>query len=80
MCDQENSQRIVGELLDYLLHADFDIQEELALKIAVLAEKFASNNRTWYVDTILRLISLGGNNVPDDVWSVPFGLGISPNF
>jgi len=68
MCDQENSQRIVGELLDYLLHADFDIQEELALKIAVLAEKFASNNRTWYVDTILRLISLGGNNVPDDVW------------
>jgi AP-2 complex subunit alpha len=70
MCDQGNSQRIVGELLDYLLHADFDIQEELALKIAVLAEKFAASNRTWYVDTVLRLISLGGSNVPDDVWFV----------
>lgn len=68
MCDQSNSQRIVGELLNYLLHADFDIQEELALKIAVLAEKFAASNRTWYVDTVLRLISLGGSNVPDDVW------------
>lgn len=68
MCDQSNSQRIVGELLDYLLHADFDIQEELALKIAVLAEKFATSNRKWYVDTVLRLISLGGSNVPDDVW------------
>jgi AP-2 complex subunit alpha len=70
MCDQSNSQRIVGELLNYLLHADFDIQEELALKIAVLAEKFAASNRTWYVDTVLRLISLGGSNVPDDVWYV----------
>jgi AP-2 complex subunit alpha len=67
MCDKSNAMRIVSELLNYLIHADFDIQEELVLKIAILAEKFASNY-AWYVDTILRLISLGGENVPDDIW------------
>ena len=33
----------VGELVDYLVTADFAMREELVLKIAILAEKYAPN-------------------------------------
>ena len=36
----------MGELLTYLLTADYLIREELALKIALMAERFAPN-KTW---------------------------------
>ena len=39
------------------------------LKIAILAEKFASDLR-WYVDVILQLISHAGDFVSDDIWCV----------
>ena len=67
MCDHSNSKRIVAELLAYLADAEFDIREELVLKIAILAEKFAANY-AWYVDTILTLISVAPEDVPDDIW------------
>lgn len=37
------------------------------LKIAILAEKFASDF-TWYVDMILNLIRLAGDYVSEEVW------------
>ncbi|KAL6076930.1 AP-2 complex subunit alpha [Balamuthia mandrillaris] len=67
MCDKSNSKKIVAEMLEFLIRADFDIREELVIKIAILAEKYASSN-AWFVDTVLRLISLGGESVPDDIW------------
>jgi AP-2 complex subunit alpha len=47
MCDISNAKDIVEELLQYLTTADFAIREELALKAAILAEKFAPN-LAWY--------------------------------
>ncbi|KAH7689795.1 Clathrin/coatomer adaptor adaptin-like N-terminal protein [Dioscorea alata] len=41
MCDITNAKDIVEELLQYLSTADFAMREELALKAAILAEKFA---------------------------------------
>lgn len=67
MCDRSNAQGIVGELLAYTQNAEYDIREELAIKIAILAEKFAADYR-WYVDTILHLIAIAGDFVSDDVW------------
>jgi AP-2 complex subunit alpha len=67
MCDKNSSKAIVAELLTYLVAADYAIREELVLKIANLAEKFASNY-SWYVDVILQLISLAGDFVSDDIW------------
>eukprot|EP00741_Cyanophora_paradoxa_P020808 tig00021312_g20087.t1 len=67
ICDASNGQEIVGELLDFLVTADFAIREELVLKIAILAEKFAPR-LAWYVDVILQLISLAGDFVSDVVW------------
>jgi AP-2 complex subunit alpha len=67
MCDGNNSEQVVGELLDYLVTADFAIREELVLRVAILAERFAPNLR-WYVDTILKLMALAGDFVGDAVW------------
>lgn len=67
MCDKYTSKEIVGELLTYLLTADYAIREELVIKLANLAAKFASNYQ-WYVDVILQLITLAGDFVSDDIW------------
>lgn len=42
MCDSSNSKRIVGELLRYLQVADYNLREEMVLKIAILTERFAT--------------------------------------
>lgn len=67
MCDVDNSEVIVGELLQYLKIADYGLREEMVLKIAILTEKYASSYR-WYVDTILELLSAAGDHVSDEVW------------
>ena len=67
MCDSTNATEIVSEMLIYLKQADFAIREELVLKIAILAEKYATDY-SWYVDTILELIRVGGDFVGDEVW------------
>ncbi|KAI5794373.1 adaptin N terminal region-domain-containing protein [Peziza echinospora] len=67
MCDPSNAAPIVSELLKYLQSADYAIREEMVLKIAILAEKYATEYQ-WYVDTSLRLISMAGDHVSDEVW------------
>lgn len=42
MCDGTNAKIIVGELLKYLIVADYSLREEMVLKIAILTEKFAT--------------------------------------
>ncbi|CAA6658620.1 unnamed protein product [Spirodela intermedia] len=67
MCDVSNAKDIVEELLQYLSTAEFAMREELALKAAILAEKFAPD-LSWYVDVILQLIDKAGDFVSDDIW------------
>ncbi|KAI3792826.1 hypothetical protein L2E82_06717 [Cichorium intybus] len=52
----------------YLATADFAMREELVLKAAILAEKFAPD-LSWYVDVILQLIDKAGDFVSDAIWS-----------
>jgi hypothetical protein len=67
MCDKSNSEEIVSEMLSYLETADYSIREEMVLKVAILAEKYASDY-TWYVDVILNLIRIAGDYVSEEVW------------
>ncbi|KAK1747224.1 AP-2 complex subunit alpha-2 [Skeletonema marinoi] len=67
ICDTDNAERIVDELVAHLVVADASIREEMVLKIAILAEKYATDLR-WYVDTILKLISISGDYVSDPIW------------
>jgi AP-2 complex subunit alpha len=67
MCDKSTANSIVDALVEYLSSAPYEMREELVLKIAILAERFANELR-WYVDVILKLISLAGDYVTDDIW------------
>uniref|UniRef100_A0A8C6KZG7 Clathrin/coatomer adaptor adaptin-like N-terminal domain-containing protein n=1 Tax=Nothobranchius furzeri TaxID=105023 RepID=A0A8C6KZG7_NOTFU len=67
MCDRSNAKQIVTEMLSYLETADYAIREEIVLKVAILAEKYAVDY-TWYVDTILNLIRIAGDYVSEEVW------------
>ncbi|KHN85278.1 AP-2 complex subunit alpha-2 [Toxocara canis] len=72
MCDRHvlllsNAAEIVSEMLSYLETADYSIREEMVLKVAILAEKYATDY-TWYVDVILKLIRIAGDYVSEEVW------------
>lgn len=67
ICNADNVRIIVNELLKYLQAADFAIRGEMVIRIAILAEKYA-NEFQWYVDISLRLISIAGSHVSDEVW------------
>ncbi|PAV91103.1 hypothetical protein WR25_02806 [Diploscapter pachys] len=67
MCDRSNASEIVAEMLTYLETADYSIREEMVLKVAILAEKYATDY-TWYVDVILKLIRVAGDYVSEEVW------------
>jgi len=68
MCTQNTAKKIVEELLAYAEEkVDLVIKEELVLKIAILAEKFA-DNLIWYIDSVIKLISSSGDFVTDDIW------------
>ena len=64
----ETSSEIINEFLDHLQERnDFQIMEELVLKVAILAEKFAIN-LSWYIDVIIKLIEYAGDYTSDDLW------------
>ena len=67
LCDQSVAGEVVNELLDYLQENDYDLKEEMVLKIAILAEKFAEN-LNWYIDVIIKLIEFAGDYVSEDIW------------
>ncbi|KAM3140321.1 hypothetical protein pb186bvf_007481 [Paramecium bursaria] len=68
MSSPNTSQRIVEELLSYAENgADLQIKDELVLKIAILAEKFADDLQ-WYINVIVRMINASGDFVTDYIW------------
>lgn len=86
LCDQDSATNVVNELLVYLNENDYSLKEELVLKIAILAEKFALN-LNWYVDVIVKLITTesAGDYVSDEirfrVYQILTGFGESePNY
>jgi AP-2 complex subunit alpha len=67
MCSGKNSSVIVNKLVEYLDIAEYELKEELVLKIAILAEKYPVNNQ-WYLDIIFRLIQTAGDATPQEIW------------
>ncbi|KAL4902837.1 hypothetical protein BDW74DRAFT_157711 [Aspergillus multicolor] len=67
MCDITNAAPIVNELMRYLQSADYAIREEMVLKIAIITERYATDAQ-WYIDVTLKLLSLAGDHVNDEVW------------
>jgi len=67
LCNSKSSSEIVNEILDYLQENDYELKEEMVLKVAILSEKFAEN-LNWYIDVIIKLIEFAGDYVNEDLW------------
>lgn len=67
MTDKNNAEVVVSELLLNLSSADASIKDDMVVKIAILAEKFALNLQ-WYLDTMVQVIMVAGDFVSEDVW------------
>lgn len=67
LCDASMAGEVVNEILDYLQENDYELKEEIVLKVAILAEKFAEN-LNWYIDVIIKLIEYAGDYVNEDLW------------
>jgi len=67
ICDEENVVEILEHLLRYLSKAEYAMREEMVLKIAILAEKFATDMQ-WYINIVLQLLTIAGDFVTEDVW------------
>jgi AP-1 complex subunit gamma-1 len=61
-----NIKQIVKEMLNYLLTADNEFKEELVRKICTALDLHSPNKR-WHVDTAIKVLSLAGNYVPEEV-------------
>ena len=68
MCDASNVHSVIDELVKYFVTADFDIREELAIKTAILAERYSVNDRQWFVHIALQIIDKAGDFINDDLW------------
>eukprot|EP00026_Physarum_polycephalum_P002308 Phypoly_transcript_02314.p1 GENE.Phypoly_transcript_02314~~Phypoly_transcript_02314.p1 ORF type:complete len:848 (+),score=158.44 Phypoly_transcript_02314:117-2660(+) len=66
LVNETNIRILVRELLNFLLISDVQFRPELVAKLCMVTEKYAPTKR-WHVDTILRVMSIGGNFIPDDV-------------
>ena len=67
MCNTDNADRIVDELVAHVVVAHASIREKTVPTTAMLAEKYATDCR-WYVDTTFKLISISGDYVSDATW------------
>eukprot|EP01120_Amphizonella_sp_Union-15-10_P006524 TRINITY_DN2106_c0_g9_i1.p1 TRINITY_DN2106_c0_g9~~TRINITY_DN2106_c0_g9_i1.p1 ORF type:complete len:516 (+),score=92.81 TRINITY_DN2106_c0_g9_i1:159-1706(+) len=63
-----NVRNLVRELISFLLVADIEFRPDLTARLCALTEQYAPHKR-WQVDTILKIMSIAGNYVPDEVCS-----------
>ncbi|KAF2075496.1 hypothetical protein CYY_003188 [Polysphondylium violaceum] len=63
---EQNIRVLVRELLNFLLISDAQFKSELVAKLCIVTEKYAPSKR-WQIDTILRVMSIAGSFIPDEV-------------
>lgn len=76
LVNSKNVRMLVRELLTFLLSADIEFRADLTTKICFVTEKFAPTKK-WHIDTILRVLTISGDHVSDEVISNLVSLIIS---
>ncbi|PAN08795.1 hypothetical protein PAHAL_1G436600 [Panicum hallii] len=66
LVNDTNVKPLTKELIDYLSIADPDFKGDLTEKLCSIVEKF-SQEKLWYLDQMIKVLSLAGNHVKDDV-------------
>ncbi|CAJ1410681.1 unnamed protein product [Effrenium voratum] len=65
LTDETNIKSMTKELLNYLLVAEPDFKEELCSKVCMAVETKFSPNRRWQIDTLIKVMCLGGSFVKE---------------
>ena len=68
LINESNVRVLIRELLAFLEVADNEFKPTMTSQIGVAADKFAPNKR-WHFDTMLRVLSLAGNYVKEQILS-----------
>jgi len=63
LVNEKNIKILAHELLNFLSASSPDMKANLAAKLCRITEKFAPSKK-WYVDTIIRVMSIAGNDLP----------------
>ncbi|KAF5741055.1 AP-1 complex subunit gamma-2-like isoform X2 [Tripterygium wilfordii] len=67
LVNESNVKPLTKELIEYLEVSDQDFKGDLTAKICSIVEKF-SQEKNWYIDQMLKVLSEAGNFVKDEVW------------
>jgi AP-1 complex subunit gamma-1 len=65
LVSEENVKSLAKELLHQLVVAEKDFKEQLCGKICIAIAKYAPNRR-WQIDTLIKVMCVGGNYMPDE--------------
>jgi len=68
LINESNVRVLIRELLAFLEVADNEFKPIMTSQIGVAADRFSPNKR-WHVDTMLRVLSLAGNYVKEQILS-----------
>lgn len=68
LINKSNVRVLIRELLAFLEVADNEFKPTMTSQIGIAADKFAPNKR-WHFDTMLRVLSLAGNYVKEQILS-----------
>ncbi|KAG6003489.1 hypothetical protein E4U21_002003 [Claviceps maximensis] len=68
LINESNVRVLIRELLAFLEVADNEFKPTMTSQIGIAADKFAPNKR-WHFDTMLRVLTLAGNHVKEQILS-----------
>ncbi|XP_041765865.1 AP-1 complex subunit gamma-1-like isoform X1 [Anopheles merus] len=68
LINTQNIEMVVRELLRYLESTDAEMKALCSSKIVLAAETYSPSIR-WHLDVLLRILTIAGNNIRDDVIS-----------
>lgn len=68
LINESNIRLLIRELLAFLESADNEFKPIMTSQIGIAADRFSPNKR-WHVDTMLRVLSLAGNYVKEQILS-----------
>ena len=66
ICTEDSVKLLTKEMLLYFKENEPQLKEDIALKVAILAEKYAVDFK-WYIDCVLKMIELAGEYVSEDI-------------
>ncbi|PRP77490.1 AP-1 complex subunit gamma-1 [Planoprotostelium fungivorum] len=66
LVNESNIKILAHELITFLQTATVEFRADLAVNLCRVTERYSPNKR-WQVDTILRVLQIAGNCVPDEV-------------